>query len=69
MIAENGPNLVHSDGLLKRALNAYFKEHNSSDKGRWHFSKKQSRITSNTAKSLVLKRLKSEKSKLSFMDE
>ena len=39
MIAENGPNLVHSDSLIEKALNAYFKEHNSSDSGSWHFLK------------------------------
>ena len=69
MIAENGPNLVHSDSLIQKSLNAYFKEHNSTDRGSWHFLKKQSRISSNTSKSQVLERMKLEKSKLSFMDE
>ena len=64
-IAENGPPLVNADSIIKAALNKYFKE--NSQNVEWHFTKKTAdkfRIDS-----AVLKRLKSEKSKLCFLDD
>ena len=37
LIVENGPILVRSDPLIKRALDAYFSENNRQQKGKWHF--------------------------------
>ena len=69
LIAENGPILVHADPIIRRSLNSYFREHNQSDGGKWHFLKTKSRVQENTDKSIVIEKLKAERSKLSFMDE
>ena len=69
LIAENGQILVHADSIIRRSLNSYFREHNQSDGGKWHFLKVRSRVQENTDKRIVLERIKAEKSKLSFMDE
>ena len=66
--AENGPILVHADSIIRKSLNSYFREHNPTDAGKWHFIKVRSRIQENTNKSLVMERMMAEKSKLSFMD-
>ena len=63
-IAENGPLLVHADRLLKKAMEKYWRSVNQS--GEWHFIRKKSEGL--FIKSKVIDRLKSEKSKLSFMD-
>ena len=68
LIAENGPILVHADSIIRKSLNSYFREHNPTDAGKWHFIKVRSRIQENTNKSLVMERMMAEKSKLSFMD-
>ena len=68
LIAENGPILVHADSIIRKSLNSYFREHNPTDAGKWHFIKVRSRIQENTNKSLVMERMMKEKSKLSFMD-
>ena len=52
LIAENGPILVHSDPIIKRSLDSYFKEHNPNHDGAWHFVKTKSRIYGNTQKAL-----------------
>ena len=65
-IAENGPILVRADNLLKRALDRYFLE--ETKKKEWHFyHSDQSRH--HQAESLTVRRLKMEKSKLSFVDK
>ena len=46
LIAENGPILVHADSIIRRSLNSYFREHNQSDGGKWHFLKFRSRVQS-----------------------
>ena len=69
LIAENGPILVHADPIIRRSLNSYFRQHNQSDGGKWHFLKTKSRVQENNDKSIVIERLKAERSKLSFMDK
>ena len=61
-VATNGPTLVEADNILETAMKNYF------DGGRWHFVKRCD-IRDYGQESLVLKRLKSEKSKLTFMVE
>ena len=43
-IAENGPNIVHADKLLKSALDSYWNE--MSRDGAWHFCHKSEDIRS-----------------------
>lgn len=60
-VAMNGTNLVESDGLLKHSVDRYWRGK------RWHFIKKKDiRDYNEHSESLVLKRLKAEKSKLPF---
>ena len=68
LIAENGPILVRADPLIKRALDIYFKENNKQQEGKWHFIVGED-ITSHSGDSKVIKRLKIQKLKLSFMDQ
>ena len=63
-IAENGPLLVHADLILKKAMNRYWKD--VSQNGEWHFVMMKSESLFKASK--VMDRLKSEISKLSFMD-
>ena len=63
-IAENGPLLIHADSIFKKAMNSYWK--NESVSGKWHFMKQSSQ--SLISQSQTISRLKSQKSKLSFMN-
>lgn len=63
MIAVNGPNLAHSDSLLEKALNTYFKHHKN---GKWHFTMDQSKVSYSISK--IVDSKKSKSSKLSFID-
>ena len=63
-IAENGPLLVHADLILKKAMHRYWKD--VSQNGEWHFVMMKSESLFKASK--IMDRLKSEKSKLSFMD-
>ena len=67
IIAENGPILVRADPLIKRALDSHFKEHNSQQHGRWHFTMSEN-ITTHIQESKVIKKLRNERSKLPFME-
>ena len=59
-VAMNGPSLVEADGVIEKAMRAYFKFK------RWHFVKTTD-IRDCFNKSQVLKRLKGQVSKLPFM--
>ena len=63
-IAENGPLLIYADSILKKAMNSYWK--NETVSGKWHFVKQSSQRL--ISQSQVISRLKSQKSKLSFMN-
>ena len=67
VIAENGPILIHATPLLTRALNKYFL--NETQSGEWHFFPTDETRFCLTEASKTVKRLQSEKSRLSFMDK
>ena len=49
-IAENGPLLIHADGILKTAMDKYW---SNTESGKWHFVSKASynlKFTSKTEK-------------------
>ena len=60
-VAMNGPVLVEADKLLKKAMDRYW------NGKRWHFIKRTD-IQDFTKTSLVIKRLKKDRSKLPFMN-
>ena len=64
-ISENGPLLQNADKVLKKSMNAYWKE--TTQTGEWHFVRRKDEISSD--KSIVLTRLYNQKSKLGFMDK
>ena len=64
-IAENGPLLIHTDNILKAAMNKYWRAANPSGGGAWHFVKGRSDVFS--AKSKVIERFRSEQSKFDFL--
>ena len=65
-IAENGPILVRSDKLLKRALDNYWK--GETQDGKWHFIHRDDRHYYAPI-SLTVRRLQNQKSKFSFVDK
>ena len=64
-ISENGPLLQNADKVLKKSMNAYWKE--TTQTGEWHFVRRKDEISFD--KSKVLTRLYNQKSKLGFMDK
>ena len=66
-IAQNGPNIVHADKLLKSALDSYWNE--MSRDGAWHFCHKSEDIRSFGAPSKTVQKHLDVKVKLPFMAE
>ena len=64
----NGPVLVRADPLLKRAMDKFFKDKNPSGDGRWHMYHSDTTRFYAQDDSRTMRRLKKEKSKLSFVD-
>ena len=46
-IAENGPLLIHADGILKNAMDKYW---SNTETGKWHFVRKASDNLTSTTK-------------------
>ena len=66
-IAENGPELVHADKILTKAMSEYWAE-NSVD-GKWHFCHKSSDIRTYSNNSKVVQKLLNTKPKFPFMKD
>ena len=66
IIAENGPDLVHADNLLRSAMDKYWKE--KSQDGSWHFCHRSEDIRTFSNNSKVIQKLLNVKSKFPFMD-
>ena len=60
--------LVRADPLLKRAMDKLFKDKNPSGDGRWHMYHSDTTRFYAQDDSRTMRRLKKEKSKLSFVD-
>ena len=67
-VSMNGPVLVRADPLLKRAMDKFFKAKNPSGDGRWHMYHSDTTRFYAQDDSRTMRRLKKEKSKLSFVD-
>ena len=67
-VSMNGPVLVRANPLLKRAMDKFFKDKNPSGNGRWHMYHSDTTRFYAQDDSRKMKRLKKEKSKLSFVD-
>ena len=59
--------MIHADSLLKRALDKYFL--GETNDGRWHFFHDDQRRFYESEHSKTIRRLKAQKSRLSFMDK
>ena len=66
-IAENGPELVHADKILTKAMSEYWAE-NSVD-GKWHFCHKSNDIRTYSNNSKVVQKLLNTKPKFPFMKD
>ena len=65
-IAENGPEFVHADKIIKQSMDSYWRNNGSCD-GSWHFCQKNEDIRTFTKQSKVVEKHIKVKPKFLFM--